>query len=112
MIENGRRAQSEIEATVERILAVFAQYNATTVIAQMQTFCVLGPDREGALEHFTTRDAWLEWFRNRLDARITNGEWHRHYNETRPHSSLGYLTPAEFKLRTVTTRQNGAISPL
>jgi putative transposase len=23
--------------------------------------------------------------------------WRRHYNETRPHSSLGYLTPAEFK---------------
>jgi len=24
-------------------------------------------------------------------------DWRRHYNETRPHSSLGYLTPAEFK---------------
>ncbi|MGA0706171.1 MAG: integrase core domain-containing protein [Steroidobacteraceae bacterium] len=23
--------------------------------------------------------------------------WRRHYNETRPHSSLGYLTSAEFK---------------
>ena len=22
--------------------------------------------------------------------------WRRHYNEVRPHSSLGYLTPAEF----------------
>jgi putative transposase len=53
----------------------------------------------------------LEWFRNRLDARITIGEWRRHYNETRPHSSLGNLTPAEFKLRTVTTCQ-AAISQL
>jgi putative transposase len=25
--------------------------------------------------------------------------WRRHYNEVRPHSSLGYLTPAEFAAR-------------
>jgi len=24
-------------------------------------------------------------------------QWRRHYNEVRPHSSLGYLTPREFK---------------
>ena len=55
----------------------------------------------------------LEWFRNRLDARATIGEWRRHYNETRPHSSLGNLTPAEFKIRTVTTTCQGeAISQL
>jgi putative transposase len=53
----------------------------------------------------------LEWFRNRLDARATIGEWRRHYNETRPHSSLGNLTPAEFKLRTATC-QDGAIAQL
>lgn len=52
----------------------------------------------------------LEWFRNRLDARVTIGDWRRHYNETRPHSSLGNLTPAEFKIRTLATRQDGAIS--
>ena len=39
----------------------------------------------------------LEWFRNRVDAKIVIEGWRRHYNETRPHSSLGYLTPAEFK---------------
>lgn len=39
----------------------------------------------------------LEWFRNRIDAKIMIEGWRRHYNETRPHSSLGYLTPAEFK---------------
>jgi putative transposase len=39
----------------------------------------------------------LEWFRNRIDAKIVIEDWRRHYNETRPHSSLGYLTPAEFK---------------
>jgi putative transposase len=39
----------------------------------------------------------LQWFRNRTDAKVSIEAWRRHYNEVRPHSSLGYLTPAEFK---------------
>jgi putative transposase len=39
----------------------------------------------------------LNWFRNRVDAKIGIEQWRRHYNEIRPHSSLGYLTPLEFK---------------
>ena len=39
----------------------------------------------------------LEWFRNRIDAKWVIEKWRREYNEVRPHSSLGYLTPAEFK---------------
>jgi len=39
----------------------------------------------------------LHWFRHRAEARVAIEEWRRHYNEVRPHSSLGYLTPAEFK---------------
>jgi hypothetical protein len=41
-------------------------------------------------------------------------EWRRHYNEVRPHSSLGYLTPAEFKatLAATTTEGRSAASPL
>jgi putative transposase len=54
----------------------------------------------------------LEWFRNRADAKAMIEDWRRHYNETRPHSSLGNLTPHEFKQRTVTTCQEGAISQL
>jgi len=38
----------------------------------------------------------LEWFRNRLEARVVIKEWMAHYNEVRPHSSLGYKTPREF----------------
>ena len=41
----------------------------------------------------------LQWFRNRVDARVSTEVWRRHYNEVRPHSSLGYLTPLEFKQR-------------
>lgn len=38
----------------------------------------------------------LEWFRSRAEAKVVIEAWRRHYNEVRPHSSLGYLTPAEF----------------
>jgi len=44
------------------------------------------------------RDEYLspQWFRNRVEARVGIDQWRRHYNEVRPHSSLGYRTPAEF----------------
>ena len=38
----------------------------------------------------------LEWFLSRAQAKVVIEAWRRHYNEVRPHSSLGYLTPAEF----------------
>lgn len=39
----------------------------------------------------------MEWFRNRLEAKVVIEEWRNHYNNVRPHSSLNYLTPEEFK---------------
>jgi hypothetical protein len=39
----------------------------------------------------------MEWFRNRVDAKIVIENWRRQYNEVRPHSSLGNLTPILFK---------------
>ena len=39
----------------------------------------------------------MEWFKNRIDAKILIEDFRREYNEVRPHSSLGQLTPAEFK---------------
>ena len=32
-----------------------------------------------------------------MEAKIGIERWRRHYNEERPHMSLGDLTPAEFK---------------
>ena len=32
-----------------------------------------------------------------MDAKVGIEQWRQHYNEVRPHSSLGYLTPAEFQ---------------
>jgi putative transposase len=45
----------------------------------------------------------LHWFKNRIDAKILIEEFRREYNEVRPHSSLGQLTPAEFKKTLSTT---------
>lgn len=38
----------------------------------------------------------MEYFRNRAEATVVIETWRRHYNDVRPHSSLGYLTPSEF----------------
>lgn len=58
------------------------------------------PWQNGAAESFNGkfRDECLslEWFRSRAEARVVIESWRRHYNEVRPHSSLGYLTPAAF----------------
>ena len=39
----------------------------------------------------------MEWLRNRTEAAAVIETWRRHYNEVRPHSSLDYRTPNEFK---------------
>ncbi|VVE36724.1 transposase [Pandoraea horticolens] len=39
----------------------------------------------------------MAWFRNRIEAKIVIENWRTHYNEVRPHSSLQYLTLAEFR---------------
>ncbi len=53
----------------------------------------------------------LQWFKNRIDAKILIEEFRRQYNEVRPHSSLGQLTPVQFKRQlTATTVPEGAIS--
>ena len=38
----------------------------------------------------------MEWFRSRTEARAVIETWRKHYNNVRPHSSLGGLTPSEF----------------
>jgi putative transposase len=41
----------------------------------------------------------MEWFRTRQEAVPLIETWRKHYNSVRPHSSLGYLTPHEFKAK-------------
>lgn len=59
------------------------------------------PWQNGADESFNgkLRDECLslEWFRSRREAVAVIETWRQHYNEVRPHCSLGYRTPPEFK---------------
>jgi putative transposase len=58
------------------------------------------PQQNGFSESFNgrLRDGLLNetLFRSLADARAKLDAWRRDYNEVRPHSSLGYLTPAEY----------------
>jgi putative transposase len=66
------------------------------------------PWQNGVVESFNgkLRDECLslEWFRSRAEAKVVIESWRHHYNEVRPHMSLGYLTPNEFVAR----QQNAA----
>ena len=64
------------------------------------------PWQDGTDESFNgkVRDECLslEWFQSRAEAKIVIEAWRRHFNSVRPHSSLGYLTPAEFVIKLAT----------
>ena len=59
------------------------------------------PWQNGKGESFNgkLRDECLnrEWFSSVKEAQVVIENWRKFYNEQRPHSSLGYLTPSEFK---------------
>ena len=61
------------------------------------------PTQNAFVESFngTFRDACLNqhWFTSLKDARDTIATWRKHYNEERPHSSLGYIPPMLFARR-------------
>ena len=58
------------------------------------------PWKNGFIESFHDkfRDECLqrEWFQSLLEAKVVIENWRLHYNSERPHSSLGYQTPAAF----------------
>ena len=61
------------------------------------------PTQNGRVESFNgrLRDEFLNvsWFQNLFDAKRKSAAWKWEYNEERPHSSLGYLTPNEYAAR-------------
>lgn len=71
------------------------------------------PWQNGSNESFNGkfRDECLgmQWFKNRVDAKVLIEAWRQEYNEVRPHSSLGQLTPAEFAARKHSSVQPGAV---
>jgi putative transposase len=66
------------------------------------------PMQNGYVESFhgKLRDECLNasWFGNLWEARAKIGAWKEEYNEERPHSGLGYLTPREFARRIAALR--------
>jgi putative transposase len=53
----------------------------------------------------------MEWFSNRIDAKIVIVRFWRQYNEVRPRSRLGNLTPSEFYQKlSVTAKPESGIS--
>lgn len=53
----------------------------------------------------------VSWFENLFDARRKIAAWRKEYNEERPHSSLGYRTPAEFAAALRTEQSCGKDGP-
>ena len=58
------------------------------------------PTQNAFVESFNARfrDTCLNqhWFKDLEEARSVINRWRRHYNEVRPHSSLGYLSPTNY----------------
>lgn len=71
------------------------------------------PWQNGTTESFNGkfRDECLsmEWFRNRVEAKVVIEQWRTHYNDVRPHSSLGRRTPTEFKRSCISTTNPEAV---
>lgn len=61
------------------------------------------PMQNGAIESFNgrMRDEFLNqhWFTSLSEVKELSESWRKDYNECRPHSSLGGITPNEFKVR-------------
>jgi len=68
------------------------------------------PGKNGFIESFHDkfRDECLqrEWFSSLLEAQVIIEDWRLHYNTQRPHSSLGYKTPADFAAQYLTQIQS------
>jgi len=71
------------------------------------------PWQNGTTESFNGkfRDECLamEWFRNRIEAKVVIEDWRQHYNTVRPHSSLNYDTPEAFSRKEPKDLLTGAI---
>lgn len=85
---------------------------ATTESLQLALIDPGKPWQNGTNESFNGkfRDECLsmEWFRHRVEAKVVIEDWRVHYNHVRPHSSLNYQTPSEFKAALGNSLSTGA----
>jgi transposase InsO family protein len=63
-------------------------------------------------DKFRDRAACLqrEWFQSLVEAQVVIEKWRKHYNTQRPHSALGYQTPAQFAAAHNTKRAARSVS--
>lgn len=71
----------------KRVRLHFTQPGKPTQNAFVESFN--GKFRDGCLNQ--------HWFTDIRDARQIIDNWRDHYNAVRPHSSLGYVPPAEYE---------------
>ena len=111
---SGRRVAREMTALIERrgrsgmiVSDNGTEFTSNAVLAWAQdnriVWCFIAPGKpmhNGFSESFNgkLRDELLNetLFGSLADARAKLATWRRDYNEVRPHSSLGYLTPADY----------------
>jgi len=91
----------ELLRTSDAAFSVDCQSDARLTIRRADPIDPGKPSQNGHIESFNGRfqDECLNasWFTSLADARHRIELWRRDYNEARPHSSLGYLTPLEFR---------------
>jgi len=78
---------SETRGLPKSIVMDFIQPGKPTQNAFVESFN--GKFRDGCLNQ--------HWFLNLDDARDIIDQWRKHYNEVRPHSSLGYVPPGIYE---------------
>jgi putative transposase len=53
----------------------------------------------------------MQWFKNRIDAKVIIEDFRCQFNGVRPHSSLGQLMPLEFKRQLLQSAPKRGASP-
>jgi putative transposase len=91
------RSDNGAEFTADRVRDWLAEQHISTLYIEPGS-----PWQNAFGESFNgrLRDECLnaEWFGNSREAKVVIESWRRHYNEERPHSSLQYQTPVEFRM--------------
>jgi transposase InsO family protein len=76
----------------EQMVAVLREADRTSVAETVKKHNVSEQTIYAWRKHFG-----VKWFRSLAEAEVVIEAWRLHFNAIRPHSSLNYLTPLEFK---------------
>ena len=102
------RSDNESEFVSRAILRWLASEHINTALIDPGKPCQNGMN-ESFNGKFRDECLSMQWFKNRIDAKLLIEQFRREYNEVRPHSSIDNLRPKQFKQRISTTSPEGAI---